>query len=107
MRYSAIVIAVLVMTFGLAGTASAATTSSSATLTVPAGQTKAVFLPCPDNTKKVTAKGHTDRGSVTVKSNSKSLPKGATLTVKNLPTLPLISSASRRVPVNPSSQSSA
>jgi hypothetical protein len=83
MRYSAIVLAVLVMTFGLAGTASAATTSNSATLTVPAGQTKSVFLPCPDNTKNVRAKGHTDRGSVTVKANSKSLPKGATLTVKN------------------------
>lgn len=83
MRYSAIVLAVLALTLGSAGTASAATTSNSATLTVPAGQTKSVFLPCPDNTKTVTARAHTDRGSVTVKANSKNLPKGATMTVKN------------------------
>ena len=83
MRYFAIVLTVLALALSLAGTASAATTTNSATLTVPAGQTKSVFLPCPDNTKNVKVKGHTDRGSVTVKSNAKSLPKGATMTVKN------------------------
>lgn len=86
MRYLAVVGAVLALSLGLAGTASAATTSKSATLTVPAGQTRSVFVSCPDNTKNVTTKAHTDRGSVTVKATAKSLPKGATLTVKNTTT---------------------